>query len=295
MSYLIKSDFFPASSKQAFAFFDSEEQFATNRTELGTAWRWYNSEFTYQINDYGYRMNKDLHEVDLSNYMAFFGCSYTVGTGLPLEETYSYKIAKRANMDYVNAAVPGSSVDFLFYNFTKMVSTVSTLPKIVVINWPRSWRTMYWYKNDIVDFLPDWNIDIDHPQIPEGIKFWSNSYKSYILEESNYINRFKHIRQNIIALCKLAGIKLFEFAVDENHSHNPDIPHLPPMLNWQPNKYKGQDLIHFANQHFARDIMPKNYRLQDFLLPEPSLAGWAHPGVVYQDLVVHEFFTKITT
>jgi hypothetical protein len=292
MSYLIKSDLFPASGKHPFVFFDSEQQFAINRTALGTSWRWYNSEFTYQINDYGYRMNKDLHEVDLNNYMAFFGCSYTVGVGLPLEETYAYKIAERANMDYVNAAVAGSSADFLFYNFTKMVSTVSTLPKIVVINWPRPWRTSYWYKNDIIDFLPDIPVDLDHPTIPEGIKFWHDSYKSYILEESNYTNRFESIRQNIIVLCKLAGIKLFEFTADEIKHSN--ILWLPPMRNWQNDKLQGQDLIHWANQHFARDITPKNYSMFNFSIPESASTGWAHPGVVYQDLVVEEFFTKIT-
>lgn len=292
MSYLIKSDFFPASSEHAFVFFDSEKQHAINQTELGTAWRWYNSNFTYRINNYGYRMNKDLHEVDLNNYIAFFGCSYTVGAGLPLEETFAYKIAQQTTMDYINAAVSGSSADFVFYNFTKMVSTVSTLPKIVVINWPHPSRTSYWYKNNIVDFLPDIPPNIDHPKTPEGIKFWYNSYKSHILEESNYTNRFEYIRQNIIALCKLAGIKLFEFTVDKIQNSN--LFYIPTMPKWQNDKLQGRALTYFVNQYFARDIMPKKHRMRDYLELTPALTGWAHPGVPYQDLVVKEFFSKIT-
>ena len=292
MSYLIKSDSFPASSEHMFAYFDSEKQFVTNQFKLGTTWRWHDSKFTYRINDHGYRMNKDLHEVDLSNYMAFFGCSYTVGAGLPLEDTYSYKIAKRANMDYVNAAVCGSSADFVFYNFTKMVSTVSTLPKIVVINWPHPPRTLYWYKNNIVNFLPDLPPDIDHPKIPEGIKYWYDSYKSHILEESNYTNRFEYVRQNIIALCKLAGIKLFEFTVDDIQS--PNLLYIPTMPEWYTDKLQGRALVLFANEYFARDIIPRKHRMHNYLISNPTLNGWAHPGVPYQDLVVNEFFSKIT-
>ena len=292
MSYLIKSDNFPASSEHMFTPFDSEQQYAKNQSKLGHAWRWYNSNFTYRINDYGYRMNKDLHEVDLSNYMAFFGCSYTVGAGLPLEETFAHKIAYLANMDYVNAAVCGSSADFVFYNFTKLVSTVSTLPKIVVINWPEPIRTLYWYKNSIVDFLPHFAPVLDHPKLPEGIKYWHDSYKSHIFEESNYTNRFEYIRQNIITLCKLAGIQLFEFTVDDIQNSN--ILHIPPMPHWHQDKLQGRALVLFANEYFARDIMPRKHRIHDYFKSNPGLTGWAHPGVPYQDRVVKEFFSKIT-
>jgi hypothetical protein len=293
MSYLIKSDYFPASSEHPFVYFDSEKQFAINQRELGPDWRWHDSDFTYQINDHGYRMNKDLHEVDLSNYIAFFGCSYTLGSGLPLHDTFAYKIAQRANMDYVNAAVVGSSSDFVFYNFTKLVSTASSLPKIIVINWPGTIRTMYWYKNNIVDFLPSVVYNTDHPMTPDGIKFWSDSYKFHLLEPSNYTNRFEYIRQNIITLCKLAGIKFFEFTTEWSHT-NSKIRNIPSMPKWESNRLRGKDLINFANEYFARDIMPKNYGMFDFLKLAPDLTGWAHPGISYQDRVVKEFFSKIT-
>jgi hypothetical protein len=292
MSYLIKSDFFPASSEHAFTHFDSEQQFAINQRELGPGWRWHDVEFTYRINDYGYRMNKDLHEVDFSNYIAFFGCSYTFGSGLPLQETFAYKIAQQKKMDYVNAAVVGSSTDFVFYNFTKLISTVPMLPKIVVINWPDVARTLYWYKNNIVNFLPYLTPRAGHPMLPDGIKFWNNAYKSHVLETSNYTNRFEYIRQNIITVCKLAGIKLFEFTTEEAHAYS-NIHVIPAMPAWNNTKFQGQDLVNFANWYFARDIMPKNYSMFDFLKLAPELTGWAHPGISYQNRVVKEFFSKI--
>jgi hypothetical protein len=292
MSYLIQSRLFAASTEKKFVHFDSEQQFAINQAELGRNWRWYNVEFTYRINNHGYRMNKELHEVDFNNYIAFFGCSYTVGAGLPLQNTFAYQIAQNAKMDYVNAAAVGSSVDFVFYNFTKLISEAPKLPKIVVINWPDIARTMYWYENNIIDFVPALDVDMNNPNSPNAIKFWANSYKNYVLESSNFTNRFEYIRQNIITLCRLTDIKLFEFTVDHSYV-NSNIYHAPWLPKW-PIKLQGQELLDFQNQYFARDIMPKNYRMFDFLTHNRDMGGWAHPGVEFQNHIVNKFFSTIT-
>lgn len=292
MSYLIRSDLLPCSTTSSFIHVDSEKQFKINQTTLGKDWYWYDKSFTYQINDYGYRMSKDLHKVDLNNYIAFFGCSYTVGQGLPLEETFAYKIAQQANMDYVNAAIIGSSTDTVFYNFTKLISTAPTLPKIVVINWPDIARAMYWHKDKIIDFLP---LTPDMGTVSEGVKFWTNSYKAHVLESSNFLNRFDFIRQNIIAFCKLGGIKLFEFTT---HQHNYEylyskMWHVPWLKEWPINLH-GQALLEFQNRYFARDIAPKNDKILKLLKFPNYLVGWAHPGIEYQDQVVDKFFSTVT-
>jgi hypothetical protein len=291
MSYLIRSDTLPNSTTLSFIHVDSKKQFKINQAVLGKDWYWYKKMFTYQINDYGYRMNKDLHEVDLSNYMAFFGCSYTVGQGLPLEETFAYKIAQRANMDYVNAAILGSSTDFVFYNFTKLISTAPKLPKIVVINWPHFARTTYWYKDKMIDFLP---ITLETGFESEGVKFWTNSYKAHVLETSNFLNRFDFIRQNIIAFCKLGGIKLFEFTTlqyDNAEYANSKMWQVPWIEEW-PIKLQGQALLEFQNRHFARDIAPAHKILNLLKFPN-DFVGWAHPGIEYQDQVVDKFFATV--
>jgi len=295
MSYLIKSDLLPNSTTSSFIHLDSERQFRINQTVLGKDWYWYDKSFTYQINDYGYRMNKDLHEVNFDNYMAFFGCSYTIGQGLPLEETFAYKIAQRANMDYVNAAITGSSTDSVFYNFTKLVSTAPNLPKIVVINWPHFARTMYWYKDKIIDFLP---ITPETDRQSDGVKFWINPYKSHVLETSNFINRFDYIRQNIITFCNLAGIKLFEFTTyqygDAEYEYaNSKMWHVPWIEEW-PIKLQGQELLEFRNRYFARDITPNSNKILKLLKFPNYLVGWAHPGIEYQDQIVDKFFSTVT-
>lgn len=295
MSYLIKSDLLPNSTTSSFIHLDSEKQFRINQTTLGKDWYWYDKSFTYQINDYGYRMNKDLHEVNFDNYIAFFGCSFTVGQGLPLEHTFAYRIAQQANMDYVNAAITGSSTDSVFYNFTKLVSTAPNLPKIVVINWPHFARTMYWYKDSIIDFLP-YTLDTDRRS--EGVKFWINSYKSHVLETSNFISRLDYIRQNIITFCNLAGIKLFEFTThqygDAEHEYaNSKMWHVHWLQEW-PIKLQGQALLEFQNRYFARDITPNNNKILKLLKFPNYLVGWAHPGIACQDQVVDKFFATVT-
>lgn len=295
MSYLIKSDVLPNSTTSSFIHLDSEKQFRINQTILGKDWYWHDKSFTYQINDYGYRMNKDLHEVNFDNYIAFFGCSYTVGQGLPLEHTFAYKIAQKANMDYVNAAISGASTDLVFYNFTKLISTAPNLPKIVVINWPEITRAMYWYNDSIIDFLPHTpNTD----RQSEGVKFWINSYKSHVLETSNFLNRFDYIRQNIITFCNLAGIKLFEFTTFQTGAAEYEYAiskmwHITWLREW-PIKLQGRELLEFQNRYFARDITPNNNKILKLLKFSNELVGWAHPGIVYHARVVDKFFSTVT-
>jgi hypothetical protein len=291
MSYLLRSNLLSNSTTSAFIHLDSEKQFKINQTILGKDWYWYDKSFTYQINDYGYRMNKDLHEVNFTNYIAFFGCSYTMGAGLPLENTFAYRIAQQANMDYVNAAMSGSSTDFVFYNFTKLVSTAPGLPKIVVINWPDIARAMYWYKDHIINILPDIGSGFD----PEGVKFWTNCYKTHILEPSNYLNRFAYTRQNIITFCNLVGIKLFEFTTLQYNDEytNSKMWHVPWLQEW-PITLQGQALLEFQNQYFARDIVPDNHKILKRLKFPNNFVGWAHPGIKYQDQVVDRFFATVT-
>jgi hypothetical protein len=291
MSYLIKSDLLPNSTTSEFIHLDSEKQFKINQTISGPSWYWYDKSFTYRINDHGYRMNKDLHEINFDNYIAFFGCSYTVGIGLPLEDTFAYRIAQQANMDYVNAAVCGTSTDFVFYNFTKLISTVPSLPKIIVINWPNIARTMYWYKDKIINLYPDIHSGSDS----EGIKFWTNSYKTHVLEPSNFINRFAYTRQNIITFCNLMGIKLFEFTTEQYYKEYtyPTMWRVPWLKEW-PIKLQGQALLDFQHRFFARDIAPDNYKILKLLKLPTHFVGWAHPGIAYQDQVVDKFFATVT-
>ncbi len=271
MSYLIKSPYnneWDISS--SFAHTDSEKLFNSNLKDLGSDWYWSNKEIIYKFNKYGYRMNKELEEVDFDNYFAFFGCSFTTGTGLPLEETYAYKISKIAGVDYVNAAIGGASVDLAHMNFVQMFNNAPKLPKAVIVNWPELTRTCYWAEDKLEFFIVN---DNKHDSSP-----WWKAYQVFLMEQSQIDNRFKTIRQTFQSMCELANIKLFEmttFQSDPNFHLTHTGIHVVPL-----NPEEQRNDIEYYNTVYARDIVVRK--------PMPL----AHPGLYFQNSVTRHFFEE---
>jgi hypothetical protein len=242
---------------------DSKELFLKNKKKFGTSWKWYdNSNFTYKINKHGYRMNKELDEVNFDSYYAFFGCSFTVGIGLPLEETFAYKISKKAGVDYINGSIGGASPMFVQANLIELFSKAPKLPKAVIVNWPPIDRQMYWYENNLLFLTPHSNIS--HSVTDLGFKFWLPLYKRTTVEESHIINSFKMIRENIRLICKYANCKLFEVSMNT-----------------------GDDAIY--------NLFPLMHRidfLQDKIFARDINSELAHPGIACQDVIVDKFFSE---
>lgn len=88
----------------------------------------------YKYNNLGHRC-KDITDLNFNNYILFAGCSHTEGEGLQLEETYPYKTAKIADMDYYNLGMRASGFDILFYNVMNWLS-IYPAPKLVVLQYP---------------------------------------------------------------------------------------------------------------------------------------------------------------
>lgn len=225
-----------------FVFTDSEDLFELN-CRIRKNWVWKDRLFGYQFNSLGYRMNKEVETVDFDNYFAFFGCSHTVGIGLPLEETFAYRISREHKVDYVNGAVGGASSDFVFYNFTHFISSVPKMPKVVVINWPDLNRMCVNDSTNTIRFYC--------PAMTHGISF-DKVYKIYMLEHNQQLFKLKYQRQIIQELCKSKGIQLFEFTTGQSIQHEfseqfPDIKLAQP--------YYPGDPIDVA---FGRDITKEN-------------------------------------
>ena len=75
---------------------------------------------TYKINQFGFRCNE--FEVGAKSVVAL-GCSYTFGTGLPVETTWSYLVAKSLDLECYNLAWGGSSADTCY----RMASATSVI------------------------------------------------------------------------------------------------------------------------------------------------------------------------
>lgn len=270
MSYLLLSPHDTTYSLESpFAHTDTEELYKRNLERFGSDWHWAKTPVNYKFNKYGYRMNKELEDVDFNNYYAFFGCSYTMGVGLPIEETYSYRIAEAAGVDYINGALGGAPVELVLYNIITLLTTAPNKPKVVVINWPELYRTMHWENSKLAFMLP--NIKSDMMS-----RHWLKSYEAFITEDSHVVNRFKMIRNTVKLLCACMDIQLFEFtSYQVNDDFGKIFPDIRIFKIWFP-EHDTPDKMH---QNKARDIS--------------TTTSLAHPGLAHQELIVTEFFKVI--
>jgi hypothetical protein len=74
--------------------------------------------FDYQFNDWGYRCDSFAGPEQYPFRVLFIGCSYTMGIGLPQEETWAYKTLKslrthyQQDIPYWNIGFGGVGTDF---------------------------------------------------------------------------------------------------------------------------------------------------------------------------------------
>ena len=254
---LIPSPFYLPSSTP-FVFTDTEQLFRFN-CKTRKKWVWKDRLFCYQFNSLGYRMNKEVNKVDFDNYYAFFGCSHTVGIGLPLEETFAYRISESMNVDYINGAMGGASPDFVFYNFTNFISLAPKKPTVVVINWPDTVRLCV---NDSSGTLR-----IYCPSITHDISF-DKVYKIYLLEHNHQLFKLRYYQKAIQEICKSNGIHLFEFTSGQSYREQfvrefPNIPIADPY-------YPGDEI----DVAFGRDISRENI---------------GHFGISHQKIIIDLF------
>lgn len=144
--------------------------------------RWYytDKKIEYVHNKYGYRAD-ELTTIDDSDYLLTFGCSYSYGTGLFYEDTYSHKLSQELNLKNINLAIPGSSLQIQQYNTTLFLNNFieERLPKYVIYQYPHDYRVT----------LGEWdtgNYYLDlQTQTANDDSYGKNEYiKRYYLENS---------------------------------------------------------------------------------------------------------------
>jgi hypothetical protein len=189
---------------------DSEDRFLNNKVRLGSTWEWYNKPITYQINALGYRMNKEIAEVNFNRYIASFGCSFVVGIGMPLNETFTPRLAEYYQADYINAAIGGAGIEWVVTNLIQLLTTVPVPPKMILINWPDAHRGMYWYESIPAFFIPSMKRTGHGVRMDAVDKHWAAAFETTILEQSHIAARFRLARDTVRLICKTAKIPLIE-------------------------------------------------------------------------------------
>ena len=104
-------------------------------------WHYNNKKIYYKHNEYGYRCD-NISDITDNDYLLTFGCSYSYGTGLFYEDTYSYNLSKELNLKNINLSIPGSGIKLIEYNTTLFVNSFSSikLPKYVIYQYPHDYR-----------------------------------------------------------------------------------------------------------------------------------------------------------
>jgi hypothetical protein len=178
---------------------------------------------TYILNQYGYRFNNFNGNPDILT----LGCSVTAGAGLPLEETWAYRVSKETGLSYESIAVNGDSV---FGQIRKAHAYIKKLgkPKIIMALFPdfrrfesisnpnhfKTSRADSWEKKYIADFPnnPNYRLAYAHSAHVEGYRKTKQLFKTPLLidevvtPEISFFYSSQAIHM-FSEYCKEAGIK----------------------------------------------------------------------------------------
>jgi hypothetical protein len=200
-----------SNSVQEWDHFDSKERFEKNTKdnfELLNKNNWFNKTISYKFNSNGFRSD----EFDSSSdSILFLGCSLTFGTGLCIEDTYNYLIAKSLNLKFFNLGLGGSSNDTAFrlgYHYIPLLK-----PKVVVLASPEITRLELCNNGEIFYYRPQLtNYQMDR------------FYKKWISDDTNSLLNCQKNSLAIEGLCLKLGIKFHYFNAPDLFLHK-DIVH----------------------------------------------------------------------
>jgi hypothetical protein len=96
-------------------------------------WYYENNPVKYTLNSFGYR-TKQFDEIDWSNSILIFGCSFISGVGVDDKHTISSFLEKELNIPIINLGVGGSSNSFHLHN-SMILSSFYPAPKAVIYVW----------------------------------------------------------------------------------------------------------------------------------------------------------------
>jgi len=235
---------------------DTEETFKNNLKNFKQNWLYFDKKINYNLNSLGYRM-KEFDEINWHNYMLVLGCSFTAGTGLCLEDTWSYKISKYLKYDLVNAAIPGGCNETILINLVNLL-TKKVPPKFIVINWTSITRKCYWYKGSVLLY----------GSIIQKNDKWKNSYENYINNKDQWHFEFLFLKKQVDLICNLIKIPVWHITNFNDYNFVDDVFKIIP--NYCDNNIKN------INSKIARDYDIKT--------------NGGHPGIELQEQIFNVWY-----
>lgn len=124
---------------------DDYESYQSNLKTQPSDWYYRNHKVKYTLNSHGYRI-KEFKDIDWSNSIVIFGCSYIFGTGVDDSHTVSFFLEKLYNVPVINMGMGGSSIQFALHN-SLMLYKKYGLPKAVIYGMPGITRYLLYQRN----------------------------------------------------------------------------------------------------------------------------------------------------
>ena len=109
--------------------------------------------YTYKYNSHGYRSIEFSSNVDILTV----GCSFTFGTGLPFEYTWSQQLQKKIpHKKVATLAWPGIGIQRLISYIFRYFKNIGN-PKMIICNFPDFYRFLFLdkFSNNIINYYPN--------------------------------------------------------------------------------------------------------------------------------------------
>jgi hypothetical protein len=192
---------------------------------------WDKTEITYCYNSHGFRSA----EFNRQECGIALGCSFTEGTGLPIENTWPYLLSNLCGTQVWNLGSGGASIDTVFRIFEYYVQTLS--PKFVCILLPPPMRFEFNDSDNGFPIIQTCNLG-NHPSFA----------KDWLSQDFNGINNRK---KTVLAIAKICDLLKIPLIVGESQNLKVAFPDM------------ARDLSHFGINY---QKWQANYMLDQLLL-----------------------------
>jgi len=153
----------------------------------------------YTFNQQGYR-TKDIQELD-NDFVLVFGCSHTEGVGNFEEDIWCSQLLKTKGIDFLNLGKAGTGPDIQYLNTMQYVRNKFPLPRLVIYQWPQTFRKSFSYKRNKNIVLKHYNVNTQYQKLDtdwylnrycsETSEMKVNNYRDY--HSTNLLWQLKNI------------------------------------------------------------------------------------------------------
>jgi len=157
---------------QTVNFYSSDDQktFKFNCKKLKNKdWQYHTETIEYKFNSLGHR-TKEIESLD-KDFLLTFGCSYTEGVVLNVEDIWASMLATNLKLDLYNCAKQSTSPEAQYINALLWKRNNLPKPKLVVCQWPQIGRKMFGFtKQDDIEIA-----DMSETKTHDG-RWWERRY-----------------------------------------------------------------------------------------------------------------------